>query len=598
MLGNYLPAFIRRRPLTAICGPACGLLLVGWLLSAVGVLVTFSFWLEVLAWAVAVLLFLLLLPVLRAGPQKQNEDYGGDIEIAPVVRPSYSATPPAAPTAVVATDRSTDETTAVVDNTQPPMNGGSVNSNINRRVSIIITPVPLKYPLYFLALAAFSFVAAIGTIVGAPSEYPGFVADRVVSFVAALLFSALCLAATYVLWLPTTTFHPPVSNKPMRAGSVTSTTIVAAGDAGHGAEDTYYCCCTCCTSFCCCSACALPFLACILAVAMFSACASSHGLVSGDLAFPGARVRPSMGGPVIHVLCEDPVGGVDPSKPTVVFLHGWMGSALDASWLRADPAVLAKGLRFCSLDRPGYGWSDPYGELDDDEQHFGWAAAMTQDVLTQEGVSGDIILVYHSLGGFHALSFARQLRGSTDMVLRGGVAIDALDPSAETSFIKECTTTADVLSELHPWLWHWIIVRSLVPFGIPRLVLLAMNSVGFTDISRLPAAVEGRYTENAMRPKYYQATIEEGRRWELNCGYAKEGEPDFGAAAFEALEVIVVPSGVDERGLADLNANSNLVVAENTGHTRVLFDEADCALYVAPALVRVIEAVAAADAPL
>lgn len=86
-------------------------------------------------------------------------------------------------------------------------------------------------------------------------------------------------------------------------------------------------------------------------------------------------------------------------------------------WVRRHPDVQAAGLRFCSLDRPGYGFSraDPAPLAD---QHFGRVAKLTAGVLEAQGVEGNLILVYHSLGGYHALVCL--LSRASDGWFRGG----------------------------------------------------------------------------------------------------------------------------------------------------------------------------------
>ena len=103
-------------------------------------------------------------------------------------------------------------------------------------------------------------------------------------------------------------------------------------------------------------------------------------------------------------------GGYDPDKPTVLFLHGYIGSANDCMRVRRDHQVCATRVRFCALDRPGNGYSENYSAEGKGHLHFGKVAEATEDVLRAYGVKGDIILMFHSLGSYWAMALAHQVR--------------------------------------------------------------------------------------------------------------------------------------------------------------------------------------------
>ena len=215
----------------------------------------------------------------------------------------------------------------------------------------------------------------------------------------------------------------------------------------------------------CCGCCGLPTLMFLVTV-----CAWSNVEEPGYSTPLGALVETAPTDPILHVNC-DKEGSYDPTKPTVLFLHGYLGSSNDAVWVHRDPAFGATGLRFCSLDRPGYGWSQGYFSGDvrrgagrvrfarggggasrprharaaptpgahatrpiprrlQENQHFGKIAEITEAALRKAGVGGPLILLFHSLGGYHSLALAAQLRlsGASDMWLVGGVAVDAMTP--------------------------------------------------------------------------------------------------------------------------------------------------------------------------
>jgi pimeloyl-ACP methyl ester carboxylesterase len=86
-------------------------------------------------------------------------------------------------------------------------------------------------------------------------------------------------------------------------------------------------------------------------------------------------------------------------EPTVVFDAGL--SDWSSTWALIQPAVGRK-TRACSYDRPGMGYSDPAPGAR--------TPAMAVDDLAKlldgAGIEGKVLLVGHSLGGFHAKLFA------------------------------------------------------------------------------------------------------------------------------------------------------------------------------------------------
>lgn len=86
-------------------------------------------------------------------------------------------------------------------------------------------------------------------------------------------------------------------------------------------------------------------------------------------------------------------------SPTVVFEQG--GEGMIFNWANVLPAISSLA-RICVYDRGGFGWSDP-------PRYPVTARSVTDDLhalLMRAGVTGPIVLVGHSVGGFYATMYA------------------------------------------------------------------------------------------------------------------------------------------------------------------------------------------------
>ena len=325
-------------------------------------------------------------------------------------------------------------------------------------------------------------------------------------------------------------------------------------------------CCSCC--FCTCI-CGLPFIVFLAFLSLWHTSSKANGLLVSNL--PLGNFHETTDGPPMHIWCDKE--GKNKSAPTVLFLHGFLGGCLDPTWVRRDPAFIATGLQFCSIDRPGYGYGQGY-DSGDNVRHFGRVAKLTQEVLHKEKVTGKLILLFHSLGGYHALALANQLEKDEDITIVAGVAIDAMTPRWRKWNIsrkpEECNT--DVA--LAPANFFWGIVQRLEPAGLPRFIF-ATGFQGYDILVRmLPNDIGPRYLSNDMLPKYFQAVVDETQRWARNCGYARAGEKAMGKLL--RLDVIVVPLGLNLTQYAKLNNNSHVVLLDGPvgdHHSGVLLDE-------------------------
>lgn len=88
-------------------------------------------------------------------------------------------------------------------------------------------------------------------------------------------------------------------------------------------------------------------------------------------------------------------GGDDRSRPLIIALHGWNGSA--ESWAVLAPLLVERGYRVLAVDVPGFGQSDTPAEPWDSHHYARWVADLLQGLLTQ-GMTPQVLLG-HSNGG-------------------------------------------------------------------------------------------------------------------------------------------------------------------------------------------------------
>lgn len=204
------------------------------------------------------------------------------------------------------------------------------------------------------------FVSSIVLFVGASKEWPKYVLDQALAGIVALGAVAACalfLKGIHESWK----IH---SKREQKTGCWT----------------------------CCCATCGVPTIAICMVVILWNSSMNASTMV---LVPPGILVK-TENGPTLHLYCtpslktSDNSGGsstrteYNKTLPTVLFLHGYGGSSLDAQGVREAPKFIESGARICSIDRPGYGWSQGYQSTSNDQQHFGYVAELTLEVLKKK----------------------------------------------------------------------------------------------------------------------------------------------------------------------------------------------------------------------
>ncbi|MCC7269071.1 MAG: alpha/beta fold hydrolase [Caulobacteraceae bacterium] len=163
----------------------------------------------------------------------------------------------------------------------------------------------------------------------------------------------------------------------------------------------------------------------ILLVLAYIAIGGGLGAAAGHGKMRGEKV--DIGGRSLRIVCLGEASGA----PLVVFESGAFGFSAD--WGVVQDRLAAKGLRSCSYDRAGLGFSDPGPKPRD-------AAAIARDLdalLRARGEAGPYVLVGHSMAGL----FVRQFAVTHPDRVAGVVLVDAATPEAiyspmATVFVK------------------------------------------------------------------------------------------------------------------------------------------------------------------
>jgi pimeloyl-ACP methyl ester carboxylesterase len=266
---------------------------------------------------------------------------------------------------------------------------------------------------------------------------------------------------------------------------------------------------------------------------------------------PGRLVE--VGGRRLHVYCAGTT-----NDPTVIIEAG---SGNDSTLWGGIVVQVASFARVCTYDRAGLGWSDPASTpmtLDD-------RANDLHAMLSGAGVSGPLILVGHSYGGYVVRAFARS---KPDRVV-GVVLVDA--PDEGYSF--------DLWGLRHA---REIRVRErrigwAARFGLLRFCVTQFPA-RFDPVKGVPPDVRGEMTALYLRSSRHFAMADEMASYEA-VPHAMRGPGGLGLLG--DLPLIVVSRGSRDRAtgcptqpewlaaqdrLLALSTRSVHVVAEESGH--------------------------------
>lgn len=257
-------------------------------------------------------------------------------------------------------------------------------------------------------------------------------------------------------------------------------------------------------------------------------------------------------------------------SPTIILETG--SGASSTSWLDI-PGELSKFGTVVTYDRGGYGWS----EKADTERTGENIVRELYTALKKEKIEGPYILVGHSLGGMYARLFAQTYKEEVG----GVVLLDARteDYSKETDPIL-LDAGVDPILMGSPTKNVLALLKNL---GIIRLM-------GDSILKEIPKELREVALNVEFRPKYFAAKEDELRNMtQLEDSIRNKSLGDIPLKVVtHGIPIDGTVIGISEadsnkmeeiwqeqqKQMLTLSTNSELIVAENSGHA-VMFDEPD-----------------------
>ncbi|WP_066310446.1 alpha/beta fold hydrolase [Bacillus sp. FJAT-29814] len=266
--------------------------------------------------------------------------------------------------------------------------------------------------------------------------------------------------------------------------------------------------------------------------------------------------------------------------PTIILETG--SGASSTSWLDI-PEELSKFGTVVTYDRGGYGWS----EKADAERTGENIVRELYKALKKEKIEGPYILVGHSLGGMYARLFAQTYQDEV-----GGVVL--LDARTE-----------DYSKETDPILLDAGVDPILMGSSTKNVMALLKNLgiirlMGDSILKEIPKELREVALNVEFRPKYFAAKEDELRNM-------TQLEDSIRNKSLEDIPLKVVTHGIpidgtvigiseadsnkmediwqeQQKQMLTLSTNSELIVAENSGHA-VMHDEPDLVIETVKSMI-------------
>jgi pimeloyl-ACP methyl ester carboxylesterase len=275
--------------------------------------------------------------------------------------------------------------------------------------------------------------------------------------------------------------------------------------------------------------------------------------------FPPPGELIDVNGHAMHINC------LGEGSPTVILEAGASSWSVVWSLVQKD---IAKETRVCSYDRAGLGWSEPGPQPRTAEQLVSELHAL----LTNAGIDGPYVMVGHSFGG----PLVRVFTGKYPDDVIGLVLVDAAHPDQISRFPIEVTESNETQIK------QFALLGKLARLGFLRFGV-KQNVPTWT----LPEDVLPAYFAIMSRPEFYETTVAEMEMFDVSMEQTREAgnlgdRPLIVLAAGQNDEEIATIPGVDgdaykatrmmlQEDLATLSTNSQLIVAEKSGHAIQLY---------------------------
>jgi pimeloyl-ACP methyl ester carboxylesterase len=250
----------------------------------------------------------------------------------------------------------------------------------------------------------------------------------------------------------------------------------------------------------------------------------------------------------MHIDCMGQSIGAQ--TPTVILDSG-LGDTY-TSWRKVQPQI-AQFARVCSYDRAGLGYSDSSPRPRTSREF----AEELHTLLHAAGITGPLILVGHSMGGFNVRLYASLYRSE----VAGMVLVDSSHPEQQ----KRLPPTLNDIDA--GWIREQEFLEFVMPFGIPRLLGFCG---GDAEVRAAECNFRNVHESIAELKAISQSATQTAPTGSLGDMPLAVLSSDPNTPQLDIPEDLVEPTNNAwqqmQKELAQLSTHSSHVIAKNSGH--------------------------------